>query len=162
MTEQREIRRGTRAFVYVFLSIFMVCGLAGIEAWPFSGWRFFVHVRSPVHDAWTAIVTAPGDPPVTVRFSSLPVGFHDFPVIMQHFRTMPPRERAMTCSTWAAAASSHENDARLVIYSVRWDLSDTRPSRTDPRIRRRVVASCTTPPSTMSDDAQAEADDATR
>lgn len=161
MMEQREIPRGTRPFVYVFLSIFLVCGLAGVEAWPFSGWRFFVHVRSPFHDTWTATVTAPGDTPVTVRFSTLPVGFRNFAVIMQRFATMPPGERARTCSTWAAAASSHDEGARLVISSVRWDLSDARPSRADPRIRRRVVASCRMPPDTVPGDARAEADDAT-
>ena len=33
-----------------FLAAFALCGLVGIEAWPFSGWRLFSTLRGPVDE----------------------------------------------------------------------------------------------------------------
>lgn len=48
-----------RWFVRTFLLIFVVCGMARIEAWPLTGWRLFSHVRKPVQTSWRAVVVAP-------------------------------------------------------------------------------------------------------
>ncbi|HKZ75754.1 MAG TPA: hypothetical protein VJ259_03740 [Actinomycetota bacterium] len=41
-----------RAVVAVFLSAFLVCGLAGVEAWPLSGFRLFSHLRTDRPEGW--------------------------------------------------------------------------------------------------------------
>ena len=46
--------RGVRAFVAVFLTVFVACGLLQVEAWPFSGWTLFSHLRTDEVRGWLA------------------------------------------------------------------------------------------------------------
>ena len=42
----RRPPRDARPFVAVFLCAILGCGLASVEAWPFTAWRLFSTVRT--------------------------------------------------------------------------------------------------------------------
>ena len=51
--------RGIRVFVWIFLAAFMICGAAGIEAWPLTGFRLFSHLRTSARPGPGSLRTPP-------------------------------------------------------------------------------------------------------
>jgi hypothetical protein len=92
-----------RAFVALFLVAFVVCGLAGIEAWPLTGWRLFSQLRTNHQVTWRAAAVAGGDE-TSIRFADLPRAYRNFPLVMGTFASLDPDERASACRAWLRAA----------------------------------------------------------
>ena len=44
-----------RRFVAAYLAVFLVCGLAGFEAWPLTGWRLFADARPARQPGFQAV-----------------------------------------------------------------------------------------------------------
>src|ERR671914_45223 len=67
--------RWARRFVAAYLAVFLVCGLAGFEAWPLTGWRLFADARqarqprfqAAVCQAWAEAVRDRGGEVAEVR-----------------------------------------------------------------------------------------------
>ncbi len=133
---------GTRLFVAAFLSAFVVCGLAGLEAWPLTGWRLFSHLRTPTLTTWQAETVDPVGATTPLRFDELPRAYRNFTLIMKGFGARPPREQASACADWAAAARATGREVVAVrVFRLTWDLSDREGGRSR-LVERRLVYEC--------------------
>ena len=133
--DEAEIERPpawTRWFVGLFLGAFVVCALAGIEAWPLTGWRLFSHLRHEHRTTWQAFAVDASGGETRVSFARLPAAYHGFTLIVSQFGSLPPGRRTENCRTWAAAVrTSGEDVATLRIYRLDWNLvprKDGRPA----------------------------------
>lgn len=123
----------TRLFVVLFLAAFTVCGAAGIEAWPFTGWRLFSNVRTDEQAAWRAVAVDGGGREEQIRFAELPRGYRNFVLVMNAYPSLPEAERDAICRTWADALRRRGDDvAGIRIYRIRWKLSQRRFGGADP------------------------------
>jgi hypothetical protein len=93
------VRPSTRFFVWAFLAVFAVCGLAGIEAWPFSGFRLFSHVRTDQVAGWEvmAVDRDGGERPVVV-------GDRSWLHVAAGMEDLPDDERLAVCRAWVPGA----------------------------------------------------------
>ena len=133
-TDDRLPSRGVRAFVALFLAAFVVCGVAGIEAWPLTGWRLFSQLRTDHQVAWRA--TAVGEDGETqIRFAELPRAYRNFPLVMRTFAGLPRVEQTAACQAWLEAARRDQPGTSAVrIYRVDWYLSHRHGSRDGPPV----------------------------
>ena len=104
LLSERGPGRGIRLFVAAFLGLFLISGLAGVEAWPLTGWRLYSRV---VHgDFWGWQVLAVGadgvERPVDLRH--LPAAYHGVPYLLNHFDGLPEAEREAACAALGIAA----------------------------------------------------------
>ena len=131
-----------RAFVAVFLVAFVVCGLAGIEAWPLTGWRLFSQLRTDHQVTWRAAAVAGGDE-TPIRFADLPRAYRNFPLVMGTFASLDPDERAAACRAWLRAARRELPAASTVrIYRIDWYLSYRHGSRDGPPPTPTLLITC--------------------
>ena len=93
------MRPSTRAFVWAFLALFALCGLAGIEAWPFSGFRLFSHVRTDQVAGWevTLVDGSGAERPA-------PLGAGSWLHVAAGMERLPDAERLAVCRAWARGA----------------------------------------------------------
>ena len=120
--------RWARLFVGAFLGMFVVAGLFGIEAWPFTGWRLFSHVRTEDQIAWQATAVDPAGVEHPIRFAQLGPAFANFTLVMKSFDSLTARQREATCSAWSRAVAGRT----VRIYRVDrhlWPRQDGRPAR---------------------------------
>jgi hypothetical protein len=100
-----------RPFVALVLGAFLVCGLGGIEAWPFSGFRLFSAPRGSVATAWRLVAIEEDGEVVPVNISKLGAGYRGFGAFARTFDELPLRDRAELCGIWADAAARIGIDA---------------------------------------------------
>jgi hypothetical protein len=127
-----------RWYVGLFLAAFIVCGAAGIEAWPLTGFRLFSHARSPHQHTWQAFSSDTAGRETHLAFAKLPAGHGGFTLVMSRFDTLPPPEQRAICRAWASGA----NAAMVLIYRVDWDLLPRRNGRPAGRPVRTLVYRC--------------------
>jgi hypothetical protein len=134
--------RGVRAFVVVFLSAFLLCGLFGFELWPLTGWRLFSELRTDRQVTWRATVVAE-DGETQIAFAELPRAYRNFPLVMRTFSSLPPAEQAAACRAWLGAARrEHPRASAVRIYRVDWYLSHRHGSREGPPPRSTLLLAC--------------------
>ena len=94
-----DVRPSTRVFVWCFLAAFAVAGAVGIEAWPFSGFRLFSHVRTGEVAGWevAAVDAAGAERPVRLEGQSW---LH----VAAGMAELPERQRREVCWAWAPGA----------------------------------------------------------
>ena len=93
---------GVKAFVAVFLTVFVACGLFQVEVWPFSGWALFSHLRTDERRAWLVTgVDADGDER-PVPFSAFPAAYRGQQRVLDGFDDLSPAARQGVCRAWAA------------------------------------------------------------
>jgi hypothetical protein len=132
----------TRLFVAAFLSAFLVCGFAGIEAWPLTGWRLFSHLRTPTLTTWQAETLDAAGHTRQLRFDELPRAYRNFTLIMKSFDSRPPGEQESACADWAAAArAAGRKVAAVRVFRLTWDLSKREGGRSR-LLARRLVYEC--------------------
>ncbi len=95
----REIPRATLWFVRIFLAVFFICAVFGVELWPFTGFRLFSHLRTQTQTVWQADTQGPGGP-TPVDFNQLPRAYQGFQLIMPTFADLPPATKEATCQAW--------------------------------------------------------------
>jgi hypothetical protein len=121
-----------RWFAGLFLGAFVVCALAGIEAWPLTGWRLFSHLRHEHQTTWQAFAVDASGGETRVSFARLPAAYHGFTLIVSRFGSVAPGRQIQTCRTWAAAVRASGGEvAALRIYRLDWNLvprNDGRPA----------------------------------
>lgn len=118
-----EEPRWSKPFARALLAAFLVCGLAGIEAWPLTGWRLFSAVREERQESWRAVVVEGG--------RERPIPFHSFgPAytgsvhVLGSFPTLPARERIAVCRAWLHALERYGQPAgEIRIYRISWLVS---------------------------------------
>ncbi len=114
----------TRWFVAAFLTLFAVCGVAGIEAWPLTGWRLFADARQPVQVAWQAVTVDAAGHETPVPFRDLPAGFHGNVQVLKGFAALGAGEQAAVCRAWADAVRARGGQVEAVrVYRTVTDVS---------------------------------------
>ena len=85
--------------MWTFLAVFALCGLLGIEAWPFSGFHLFSNVRTDSIAGWEV---------TTFDASGVerPVGFGDrsWLHVAAGMASLPEQERTAVCRAWVPGA----------------------------------------------------------
>jgi hypothetical protein len=102
--------RGIRLFVAAFLGLFLITGLAGVEAWPLTGWKLYSRV---VHgDFWGWQVLAVGadgiERPVDLRHG--PAAYHGVTYLLNHFDHLTETERQAACAALGVPARAQYGD----------------------------------------------------
>jgi hypothetical protein len=94
------VPRRTRWFVWAFLVAFVVCGLAGIEAWPLTGFRLFSHLRHVEAITWERTVIGPDGRERPITFARLPDGYRSFVLVVKTFPSKTKSEQDDMCRDW--------------------------------------------------------------
>jgi hypothetical protein len=134
-TTTENVPGWTRAFVGLFLTAFVICGLLGIEAWPLSGFRLFSHVRTADHTAFVAATVDDDGLETPIPFGRLPAAYSGFGFVARDLPSLMSRERLSTCRVWIDVA---ERELGRDVAGVRiYRLDITVLPRTGERAARR-------------------------
>ncbi len=111
MVEDEQVGRGVKAFVALFLAVFVACGLFQLEAWPFSGWALFSHLRTDERPGWlvTGVDADGGERPIP--FSTFPAAYGGEQRVLDGFDDLSPAARRGVCQAWAAEWARTAADA---------------------------------------------------
>src|SRR5215211_3171972 len=116
--------RWARRFVAAYLAVFVVCGLAGFEAWPLTGWRLFADARQPVQPGWQAVTVDRAGRATPVPFRELPAGYQGHVPVLRGFPGLPPDRRVAVCQAWAEAVRARRGEVAAVrLYQTETDVS---------------------------------------
>ena len=108
-----------RRFVALFLTAFVACGLFQVEAWPFSGWKLFSHLRTDEVRGWVATAVAADGVEQPVPFSTFPSEYRSPLHVLQGFEDLSPAGRADVCRAWAAEMARQGTDVvEIRIYAT--------------------------------------------
>ena len=124
MAPEETVPTWTRWFVRAFLTAFVVCGVAGVELWPLTGWRLFSHLRHDVAVSWQAFAVGPDGSEARVAFRDLPGGYRAFGLLASKFEALPPDRRDATCRAWVEGLRSLDARTRSMrVYMVEQPLT---------------------------------------
>jgi hypothetical protein len=113
------ISRWTRVFVWSFLAAFVICAVAGIEAFPFTGFRLFSHLRTPHDHTWAARLLDSSGRERSVHPGDLPGGQRGFILVARGMDSVSAEQRDADCRAWVAAVRSAGRDvAAFEVYAV--------------------------------------------
>jgi len=107
-----------RAFVAVFLTAFVACGLGAGELWPLTRWHLFSAVRQPIQVGWRAVTVDAAGRETPLPVGQLPLAYRGAPLLVGRFDKLTPAEQASLC-----VRSLGRNVLALRIYRVRKDES---------------------------------------
>lgn len=128
-----------------FLATFLVCGLAGIELWPLTGWRLFSRPRAEVSRFWEATAVGHDGTERRIPFGRLPWAYRGALHVMIGFGGLSGPQRAGVCRAWAEAARGLGYDvAGIRIYRGERHLSVRVGERSAPPSARALRYSCDT------------------
>jgi hypothetical protein len=116
--------RWARWFVGVFLAVFVVCGVAGLEAWPLTGWRLFADARQARQPGFQAVTVDRAGHETAIPFRDLPLGYHGDVQVLKGFAALPGDRQAAVCQAWAEAVRARGGEvAEVRIYQTLTDVS---------------------------------------
>jgi hypothetical protein len=132
----------TRRFVWVFLAVFLIAGVFGIEAWPLTGWRLFADARTARQASFEAFTVDGAGRERPIPFADLPVRFRGNVQVLKGYQNLSRSRQAAVCSVWADAVRARGVDVRQVrIYRVEVDVSKRVGKRAAPP-RRTLRWTC--------------------
>jgi hypothetical protein len=118
------VPRWARWYVGVFLGLFVVCGVAGIEAWPLTGWRLFADARQARQPGFQAVTVDGAGRETPIPFADLPVGYHGNVQVLKGFAGLPAGRQAAVCQAWVEAVRARGGEvAEVRIYQTVTDVS---------------------------------------
>ena len=68
----------------------MVCGVAGLEAWPLTGWRLFADARQARQPGFQAVTVDRAGRETPIPFADLPVGYRGDVQVLKGFAGLAP------------------------------------------------------------------------
>jgi hypothetical protein len=93
-------RLRVRAFVYVFLAAFLVCGALEVEYWPLTGFRLYTEIRTEERLSTRVIALLADGGSREVVFVDLPFGYHSTNRLISDFDELSQEERDEICDAW--------------------------------------------------------------
>jgi hypothetical protein len=128
--------RWARWFVGAYLALFVVCGVAGLEAWPLTGWRLFADARQARQPGFQAVTVDADGRETPIPFRDLPTGFRGDVQVLKGFAALAPPRQAAVCQAWAREVRARGGEvAELRIYATVTDVSDRVGDRGAPPTR---------------------------
>ena len=116
--------RWARWFVAAYLAVFVACGVAGLEAWPLTGWRLFADARQARQPGFQAVTVDRAGRQTPISFRDLPVGYHGDVQVLKGFAGLPGDRQAAVCRAWAEAVRARGGEvAEVRIYQTLTDVS---------------------------------------
>jgi len=111
---------GTRAFVGVFLTAFVACGLFQIEVWPLSGWKLFSRLRTDEVRGWLATAVTADGAERPIPFDTFPAAYRGQLHVLQGFDDLAADARADVCRAWAGemAATGGGRVVEIRVYAT--------------------------------------------
>jgi hypothetical protein len=132
-TTTDQAPRWARWFVRVFLALFLVCGVFGLEAWPLTGWRLFADARQARQPGFQAVTVDGQGRETPIPFRDLPVGYQGDVQVLKGFAGLPPGRQAAVCQAWAEAVRERGDEvAEILIYQTVTDVSQRQGDRGAP------------------------------
>jgi hypothetical protein len=102
----------------------LVCGVAGLEAWPFSAFRLFSQVRTSHTLTYRLAVVNHAGRERSLPFRALPPGFRGLNLDLAAAAADAPANRRAVCDVIVRGARELHRDVSLVgVYAIDRDLS---------------------------------------
>jgi hypothetical protein len=134
-----DVPRWVRWFVAVFLVAFIACALAGVEAWPLTGWHLFSRARPERAVGLNAVAVTSDGAERPVPFDRMPYAYRGFVQVLGGFQALPAREQTSVCMAWAQGAEPFLGHVTAVrIYRSERHLSQRVGRRGLPPVRTLV------------------------
>jgi hypothetical protein len=86
-----------KAAVLALLGLMLVGGLAAIEEWPLTGWRFYSHLRGPTVGDYVAYRVGPRGDEHPVDYQRLPDAYSRTPQLLDKFPRYENGTREAVC-----------------------------------------------------------------
>jgi hypothetical protein len=121
-----------RAFVYIFLAVFLVCGALELEYWPLTGFRLYTVIRTEERTSTRVIALLADGGSREVVFVDLPFGYHSTNRLISDFDELTPEERDEICDAWVRPLRGDGVDVvgvRIDEYVTHLGDPDSRPER---------------------------------
>lgn len=112
----------------------VVCGVASIDAYPFSAFKLFSSRRDDERVSWQLVAVDRAGAEHTIDLGDLPAGYRTTTIVLRDFADMAPEERDRVCDAWADGARSTGEEVESVRVYER-----TRLLRPDPPPSERVL-----------------------
>jgi hypothetical protein len=127
----------------VFLAAFIVCGLAGVEAWPLTGFRLFSHLRRERTVGWERTAVNAQGLERAINFAGLPDGYRSFVLVVTSFPSKPKNERDSMCRAWVEGLRRLDHGAvAMRIYELDQSLMPRGEDRPASKLRRTLLVTC--------------------
>ena len=120
------MRRVRRSLTWALVAAVAVCGFAGLEAWPLTGWRLFSERRQPVVTRYEARAADGAGAEAPIPFERLPHGYSGSNPLLERMASQPAPRREGVCGAWAEATAALTGSpvAEVRVYRVAEDLRD--------------------------------------
>lgn len=142
-SEAKATQPWAQPFVALLLAAFVVCGLFGIEAWPFSGFRLFSAPRPPAWSSYHGVVVGLDGRTSRLRVSSLPAAYRGFGLAAARLTSQPRPKQLAVCRAYAdAVGSAGLPVGELRIYRVAHVVLPREGGRPTTPVTRTLVARC--------------------
>ena len=119
-----DVGPGVRAFVWTFLAVFVVCGVAGLNLWPFTGWHLFSQVRTDRITAWEITTVDGVGQELGVAFADLPAGYRSSSHVAAGLARLSEAQRLAVCRAWASADPERRQVVEVRVYAIEESLRD--------------------------------------
>ncbi|MGQ0823680.1 MAG: hypothetical protein ACT4OX_01400 [Actinomycetota bacterium] len=136
-TAARSVEARVRHFVYGFLGLVLVSGLAALEYWPLTGFRLYHELRTPTHPSWELVVVDGAGTEHAASLYDLPIAYRNTERQLGRRADVDPARAAAVCAAWAAPFGERNPGAEeLRIYRSRI------VARSGESVSRQLVYTC--------------------